>query len=152
MQEERSIFELDEELELAPLDKRFLAWLIDTIIVFAVQYLINSILLQFNSLLWLVDDSTGLTLMGGQNMSLIISWFYYAFQESSPAQATFGKRAMGIRVVTIHGGRLSFLNATGRYFAKILGAILLLIGFIMIFFNKKRQGLHDKLANTYVVY
>ena len=39
--------------------------------------------------------------------------------ESSERGATVGKMAMGLRVVTSEGQRLSFLNATGRYFAKI---------------------------------
>jgi len=85
-------------------------------------------------------------------MSLIINWLYFAYQESSAKQATIGKLAVGIRVCTENGDRLTFANATGRFFAKIVSAIILLIGFVMIAFDNKKQGLHDKLANTLVVY
>src|SRR6201991_3707019 len=40
----------------------------------------------------------------------LIVWAYFAFQESSSAQATLGKRMMGIRVSTENGGRLSLLT------------------------------------------
>ena len=65
--------------------------------------------------------------------------------------ATVGKMAMGLRVVTGSGQRLSFMNATGRYFAKILSAIILCIGFIMIAFTDKKRGLHDMIAGTLVI-
>lgn len=77
---------------------------------------------------------------------------YFARQESFVKQATIGKFAVGIKVSTENGERLTFANATGRYFAKILYAVILLIGFLMVAFNKKRQGLHDKLAKTFVIH
>ena len=59
--------------------------------------------------------------------------------------------AMGLRVVTSQGQRLSFMNATGRYFAKFISAIILGIGFIMIAFTDKKRGLHDIIADTLVI-
>ena len=71
--------------------------------------------------------------------------------ESSARGATLGKMAMGLRVVTNDGQRLSFMNATGRYFAKFISAILLLVGFIMIGFTDRKRGLHDMMASTLVI-
>ena len=85
-------------------------------------------------------------------VSLIVNWIYFAWQESSVRQATIGKLAVGIKVCTESAERLTFANATGRYFAKILSCIILLIGFLMVAFDKKSQGLHDKLAKTFVIY
>lgn len=84
-------------------------------------------------------------------VSFVIGWLYFALLESSERGATVGKMAMGLRVVTSDGQRLSFLNATGRYFAKILSAIILCIGFIMIGFTDKKRGLHDMIAGTLVI-
>jgi uncharacterized RDD family membrane protein YckC len=84
-------------------------------------------------------------------ISLVIGWLYFALLESSPRGATVGKMAMGLRVVTGSGQRLSFMNATGRYFAKILSAIILCIGFIMIAFTDRKRGLHDIIADTLVI-
>jgi uncharacterized RDD family membrane protein YckC len=78
-------------------------------------------------------------------------WVYFAYQESSEAQATIGKRALGIIVTDEAGNRISFGRATGRYFAKIISALIILIGFIMIAFTRKKQGLHDMIAGTLVV-
>jgi len=58
---------------------------------------------------------------------------------------------MGIMVTDITGQPIGFGRATGRYFAKILSAIILCIGFIMIAFTQRKQGLHDMIANTLVV-
>jgi uncharacterized RDD family membrane protein YckC len=87
----------------------------------------------------------------GNLLSLVISWLYFALLESSERGATVGKMAMGLRVVTSDGQRLSFMNATGRYFAKILSAIILFIGFIMVAFTDKKRGLHDMIAGTLVI-
>jgi uncharacterized RDD family membrane protein YckC len=87
----------------------------------------------------------------GNLLSLVISWLYFALLESSVRGATVGKMAMGLRVVTSDGQRLSFMNATGRYFAKILSAIILFIGFIMVAFTDKKRGLHDMIAGTLVI-
>lgn len=84
-------------------------------------------------------------------ISLAIGWLYFALLESSERGATVGKMVMGLRVVTSDGRRLSFMNATGRYFAKILSAIILCIGFIMVAFTDKKRGLHDIIAGTLVI-
>ncbi|MGZ8558538.1 MAG: RDD family protein [Chitinophagaceae bacterium] len=87
----------------------------------------------------------------GNILSLVMSWLYYASLESGTAQATFGKRAMGLKVVTTDGQRISFGEASGRYFGKILSALILLIGYLMMIWDDKKQTLHDKMANTLVV-
>ena len=84
-------------------------------------------------------------------ISAVISWLYFALMESSERGATLGKMALGLRVVSNDGQRLSFLNATGRYFAKILSAMILCIGFLMIAFTDRKRGLHDMIASTLVV-
>ena len=80
-----------------------------------------------------------------------IAWLYYALMESSPKQATVGKMALGIVVTDLEGRRIGFGRATGRYFAKILSVLILGIGFLMVAFTERKQGLHDLLAKTLVV-
>ncbi len=86
-----------------------------------------------------------------QWLPMVAAWLYSALMESSSYQATLGKMALGLKVTTIDGKRLSFLNATGRHFAKILSGLLLCIGHLMVAFTAKKQGLHDMLAGTLVV-
>lgn len=82
---------------------------------------------------------------------LVVPWLYYAGMESSAQQATLGKLAVGMKVTDLTGRRISFLRATGRYFAKLISALTLCIGYAMVAFTARRQALHDKIAETLVV-
>ena len=86
----------------------------------------------------------------GMLIDVVIVWLYFALQESGEAQATVGKRVMSIYVTSKAGERLSFAQATIRYFSKYLSSILM-VGFIMAAFTKNKQGLHDLIADTLVV-
>jgi uncharacterized RDD family membrane protein YckC len=86
-----------------------------------------------------------------QGISLIATWLYFSLLESSARGATVGKMAVGLRVVTNEGNRLSFLHATGRFFAKFISAIFFCIGFIMVAFTDRKRGLHDIIASTLVI-
>lgn len=83
--------------------------------------------------------------------ALTLNWLYYTLQESSGAQATLGKRALGIKVVDENGEKIGFGRATGRYFAKIPSSLILGVGFLMAGFTQRKQGLHDMMAGTLVV-
>ena len=85
------------------------------------------------------------------SISAVVTWLYSALMESSAKQATVGKMALGIIVTDLEGGRIGFGKATGRHFAKILSALILGIGFIMVAFTQRKQGLHDILAGTLVI-
>lgn len=82
---------------------------------------------------------------------IFIPWLYYALFESSAWQATIGKKALGLTVTDLEGRRIGFGRATGRFFGKILSSVIVWIGFIMIGFTSKKQGLHDILAGTLVL-
>jgi uncharacterized RDD family membrane protein YckC len=82
---------------------------------------------------------------------LIVQWLYFAGMESSSRQATVGKLALGIVVTDLNGDRVSFAQASGRFFSKIISALVMCIGFLMVGFSEKKQGLHDLIARTYVV-
>jgi uncharacterized RDD family membrane protein YckC len=84
-------------------------------------------------------------------IEIAIGLAYYAGMESSEKQATVGKMVLKIKVVDIDGNRISPARAVGRYFSKILSAIILGIGYIMAAFTEKKQGLHDMIAGTLVV-
>ena len=81
----------------------------------------------------------------------VLTWLYFAVCESSPWQATVGKLALGIRVTDMQGKRISFPRALGRYAAKYLSAIIMGIGFLMIAWTQRKQGLHDLVGGTLVL-
>jgi uncharacterized RDD family membrane protein YckC len=58
---------------------------------------------------------------------------------------------MRIIVADKDGNRVSFSRASLRFFGKFISTAIIFIGFIMIGFTKKRQGLHDKIAGCLVL-
>ena len=89
---------------------------------------------------------------GGVMFALIAgaSWLYEALMLSSSYQATLGKMIFGMKVTDLHGNRLSFAHATGRHFAKWISSLILGIGYLMVAFTERKQGLHDMIAGTLV--
>lgn len=84
-------------------------------------------------------------------ISLVMAVLYFAICESSSWQATVGKLALGIRVTDLEGRRIGFGRAIGRYFAKILDILIIGIGFLMVAFTARKQGLHDMICSTLVL-
>jgi uncharacterized RDD family membrane protein YckC len=67
-------------------------------------------------------------------------------------RATPGKMATKLQVVdATTGDNLSVGQAIGRYFAYLVSALPLCLGFIWIGIDKRNQGWHDKLAGTVVI-
>lgn len=80
----------------------------------------------------------------------IVNWVYHAGMESSAKQATFGKLLMRIRVS--HNERApSFVRASVRHFGKFLSTVFVFMGYLMAALTKKKQALHDKLADCVVL-
>lgn len=86
----------------------------------------------------------------GVPIAIIGGWLYEVLMLSSARGATLGKMAVGVRVVTADGGRLSFGRSAGRRFAKYLSG-LVLVGYIMAAFTSRKRALHDMIAATLVV-
>jgi len=128
--------------------RRFAAYWIDWFIFFAFELFIaaaRGVPLSARQSMEPAEVAKGLL------VGLLIGWLYAATFESSPWQATIGKRAMDIYVTNLKGHRLNFVQASGRFFGKVVSAIILGIGFFMIAFTERKQGLHDLLAGCLVV-
>ncbi|MFL1674393.1 RDD family protein [Paenibacillus thiaminolyticus] len=147
--------------------KRFFANLIDSIIIFIlarlivliIALLITSLMFEtiFISLINTFEHRTAEILFGILSLtiawggSLSVLWLYYAIMESSRFKGTLGKLALGIAVVDERFEKVSFGRASARYWSKCVSVVTLYIGFLMAGFTEKKQALHDKIANTYVV-
>lgn len=124
--------------------RRFAAWILDGLLLSLVTLPFT---LQFDGG---VAAEAARTSAAG-TISTVVGWLYFALMESSAKQATVGKMALGIIVTDLDGRRLGFGRATGRYFAKILSALTLGIGFLMAGFTERKQALHDMVASCLVV-
>lgn len=81
---------------------------------------------------------------------LIISFIYWLGFWSWRGQ-TPGKMAVGIKIIRTDGSQVAWQHALIRCSGYIVLAITLLIGFIWVAFDARKQGFHDKIADTYVV-
>jgi len=131
---------------------RFVAALIDGIIL----YVADSIL-QFAILGSVVSRVTpgdfGATLSRVGLASLIgiaVQCSYETFFIGKMA-ATPGKMALGLKVVRADGSAVDYPRAAGRYFAKILSAIILMIGYMMAGWDAQKRALHDMICDTRVI-
>ena len=142
--------------------KRFLAYIIDRILLHAV---FSAVLFRWwwgFPFDWGHDNFDinsmhfGFTHMGFRFweysfLAGVVTMLYFSLMESSKYQATLGKIVLGIKVTDVHGAPITFPKALLRNLSKYLSAFILWIGYIMILFDERKQGLHDKIADTLVV-
>lgn len=89
----------------------------------------------------------GINLLSYLLQAVVFAWFY----SNASLRATPGKLAIGIKVVRGDGEPISFLRGFGRYWAYLLSAIMLGIGYLMAAFTDRKQALHDMICDTVVV-
>jgi uncharacterized RDD family membrane protein YckC len=124
---------------------RFLAAIIDGILVSVITSIISSIFGLNNAMLRLNEISRSVSAGGSieaiQNeavsfvapillslvFSLLVNWLYFALLESSKQQATLGKMALGLKVNNMEHQPIGFGQATWRYFAKQIPGLVSLI-------------------------
>ncbi len=114
---------------------RLIAWFIDIVIV----GILVPIVFAFGTLHFV-----------GFGVGFFGWWLYEALLMSSSMQATLGKKLVGLKVTDLQNQRIGFGQATIRHFAKYLSALILGIGYLMVAFTEKKQGLHDMIAGTVV--
>ena len=121
---------------------RFLALLVDSVIVMTGVVVIALVILKF---------------LGTE--ALIWAWFglslgpilYWVVMHASERQATFGKALLGLMVTTAEGDRISFLRSLARELGKFLSGIPMMLGYLAAAFTKQKQALHDVVASTTVI-
>ena len=153
----------------AGLGRRLVAFVVDFIIILLLDLVAMTVLgltrgIQ-NSYFYLVQhvsadqltpEGTMAALLGSVIAAygvllVVIPWLYFAGFESSRSQATPGKLLMRIVVTDMTGNKPTFARVTLRHFAKFVSALIIFIGFLMIGFTTKRQGLHDRIAGCLVL-
>jgi len=143
----------EQKLEYAGFWIRFVALIIDSIVLGVVNMIISFALLGTSVGMGAGSyEGLGAMLFVYYCLILVLYVGYFALMESSVRQATLGKMAVGIKVGDEHGQRISGLNAVGRYLSKLISGIILGIGYIMAAFDQRKQALHDKIASTVVYY
>ena len=130
---------------------RVLAYLLDSILLITVQTTL-SILIN------LTIGMLGIATEGDPAINTII-WLFgavlsisYAVFFTGYCGQTPGKMVLRIKVIRTDGSPINYGRAALReVLGKFISGILLGIGYLMVAFDNRKQGLHDKIADTYVI-
>lgn len=133
----------DQNVNLANLKRRIAAFLIDAFLLCTVIALVDFYTIS--------SDESSFFLKPESVLYLLLGWLYFAGSETCSCMATLGKYLMRIKVKNLDNSRLSFKNASIRYFAKPVSAAVFLMRFIMGLPADVRSPYHDRITNALVV-
>ena len=147
------------QYEFADFGTRFVAYIIDGIILVIISGIIGFIVgAAFapdpRDYTWGSDYNAALNRLQviGYGIGLIVQTLYFIYFLTNKDGQTPGKSAMNIKIVKANGAPLTggdaFLRNIIGYF---ISGLFLVLGFIWAAFDSQKQAWHDKLANTYVV-
>jgi len=129
---------------------RVVAYLLDSCLLGAVQFALGLLLGVFIALMNGSADNTAMTTvlwLFGAVISIAYAIFFTGYCGQTP-----GKMALRIKVIRTDGSNISYGRAALREIpGKFISGILLCVGYIMVAFDSQKQGLHDKMADTYVI-
>lgn len=131
----------------ASFDQRLMAWAIDYFIITVVY----AVLLAIAILIIEAKDIRMFLVLVAVVLIFLSKFLYNIIGEISKTQGTIGKKLMDIKVADEYGVRLTFSTALIRNLCKIISNVSFGIGYIICFFNKKQQCLHDMIAGTLVI-
>jgi uncharacterized RDD family membrane protein YckC len=89
-------------------------------------------------------------LLGGAGIALsfVFSFGYYTYFHGSTGQ-TPGDAALGIRVVDIDSGEvIGYGRAFGRALVSIVSALVIVLGYLWMLWDPRRQTWHDKAVSS----
>jgi uncharacterized RDD family membrane protein YckC len=131
---------------------RFVALLIDSLILTVVLGIIGAIVGFLIAAV--AQNSSGAAVGLGLILDLIIivlSFGYFAYMEATQG-GTFGKKALGLRIVKVDGGPIGWNEAIIRTLLRIVDNFFFgLVGFICILSSEKKQRVGDMVAKTIVI-
>ncbi|MBI5787264.1 MAG: RDD family protein [Candidatus Schekmanbacteria bacterium] len=130
---------------------RAAAWLIDKIILTAISLFFLLAIYLAGADFPLQKDS-GILIYGLLSfLSLeILRVAYYVIFHATDGQ-TIGKAVLGIKVIDADGNPPTLWQAYRRRMAHFFSIITFGLGYLWMIFDAKKQTLHDKIADTYVV-
>ena len=138
---------------------RFLAWVIDSIVVGFAYGLPLSLLFPQHGLSTCPQfASAGMCVSTAHYYLAATTWPDFALTGLYFVLmwwligGTLGQHVLGLRVVdAASGARISVLQSIGRFFGYLLSIWVLCLGLIWVGVDTYKQGWHDKLAHTYVL-
>jgi uncharacterized RDD family membrane protein YckC len=142
------------ELPLAGIGSRFIAILVDTLILFAAFIALGILAAIVLSALGAYGGKAANWGFGGFILiSFLILWGYFALFEAFNNGRTPGKRVAKIRVIHQSGRGVSIVEALGRNLVRIIDYMpgFYGVGIVAMFLSRRSQRLGDMVAGTLVV-
>ncbi len=132
---------------------RFLAYILDSIIIaipLTLVYIILNFILVF---IFSISEIAAFLITYVIFAVLpIIVFLTYEFIMVGKKGATLGKMIVGAKITKDNGEEMDMGSSALRLLGKFINSFTLCIGFLMVGFTEKKQGLHDMIAKTYVIY
>ncbi len=126
---------------------RVVATIVDGFIVFVIQLALGFLLGMVGMAVGTGEEVGSLIMLLGY----LISFAYYIVFTGYCGQ-TPGKMALRIKVIRTDGSDIGYGKAAFReVLAKFIAGIILGIGYLMVAFDDQKQGLHDRMSDTYVI-
>ena len=119
----------EQVYELADIGERFIALIIDTIIVSIVGSVIGA--------------GSGSFFFGGGAISFLIGVGYQWYFLTQQYGQTPGKMAMNLRVIKTDGTPITDADAVMRYIGYMVNSPIIMLGWIWAFVDSNNQGWHD---------
>ena len=127
---------------------RVVAAILDGVLVLLLQGMLGGILFLAGVFNGSANDSLAILV---QIFTYLLSFVYYIFFVGYCGQ-TPGKMAVRIKVIRCNNTPLTYPRAAYRELpAKFIAGIIFCIGYLMVAFDEQKQGLHDRMADTYVI-
>ena len=143
------------DLEPAGFGPRFLAYMIDIIIVTLLSLVGGFIGTLFGLLFHFYgwgDLAVFLEQVVRGLVSLLLTGFYFASMESGASRATLGKASMGLMVLRDDSKPMPRQQAYGRAASAFVTFLTLYFGFLLCLFRADKKALHDLMSNSKVVW
>jgi uncharacterized RDD family membrane protein YckC len=145
------------EYSVAGVGSRFVAALLDALIVFAFYFLEGILLALFLSGAGNADklDALGKWFIAFfVFINFAVFWGYFALFEAYWHGQTPGKRAMKLRVIKDSGRQITLFESLARNLLRVVDYLpsLYLVGVITMLCNRRNQRLGDLVAGTIVVH
>lgn len=145
------------QFQLAGLGSRAAAFIIDQLILMAVNILVLIVLVLVTtgmSSLVFFNQMNSLPLAVTIVVLFIINGGYFFVFEFFSGGRTIGKKTLGIRVIQENGHSITLLSSFIRNFLRIIDSLPVsyFLGFVMMFFHSKHKRIGDIVAGTIVVH
>jgi uncharacterized RDD family membrane protein YckC len=158
-----------EGLELADFTRRFFALLIDLFVLIIILYVTGTILdyfglINFGLKIGISSDKTSSIIPDINNrmhinvpeflkiiFKLLIPVLYFGLITFCTNGYTFGKRFLGIRIVSTNHKHLTLWHSIERSLGYYASSLEFGFGFLQYFIDYNRRTVHDRIAETIVI-